>query len=50
MKDNNVKKIVRCPECQWRLLNTVTLTKGKIEIKCSRCKKVVEIDLDINAK
>lgn len=41
------KQIVRCPCCNWRLLDTVMPATGTIEIKCSRCGQVVEIDLSL---
>ncbi len=41
------KQIVRCPCCNWRLLDTVTPAAGKIAIKCPRCGRVVEVDLSL---
>lgn len=41
------KIIVRCPRCNWRILDKVTPTTGKIEIKCPRCGRVVEVDLSL---
>lgn len=36
---------VRCPECGWRVMDKVSPTSGKIEIKCPHCHKIVEVDL-----
>lgn len=36
---------VRCPECKWRVMDKVSPTSGKIEIKCPHCHKIVEVDL-----
>lgn len=36
---------VRCPECQWRVLDKISPTSGKIKIKCPRCRKIIEVDL-----
>lgn len=36
---------VRCPECNWRMMDKVPPTTGKIEIKCPHCHKIVEVDL-----
>ena len=34
-----------CPECGKRLLDKITPTTGKIEMKCPRCNKIVELNL-----
>lgn len=39
----------RCPNCNWRILDKVTPTAGVIEMKCPRCKTVVQIDLSLRA-
>lgn len=41
---------VRCPECKWRVMDKISPTSGKIEIKCPRCHKVVEVDLALRRK
>ena len=41
----NVGVIVKCPSCEWRILDKVTPTSGIIEMKCPRCGKVVVVDL-----
>ena len=42
----SVNIAVRCPECGWRVMDTT----GKIEIKCPRCHKIVEVDLALRRK
>ena len=39
--------IVKCPACEWRILDKVTPTTGIIEMKCPRCGKVVVVDLSL---
>ena len=46
----SVNIAVRCPECGWRVMNKVSPTTGKIEIKCPRCHKIVEVDLALRRK
>lgn len=41
---------VRCLECGWRVMDKVSPTTGKIEIKCPRCHKIVEVDLALRRK
>lgn len=41
---------VRCPECNWRVMDKVSPTSGKIEIKCPHCHKIVEVDLALRRK
>ena len=36
----SVNIAVRCPECGWRVMDKVSPTTGKIEIKCPRCHKI----------
>ena len=36
-----VNVAVRCPKCNWRVMDKVSPTTGKIEIKCPRCHKIV---------
>ena len=45
MMAQSVNIAVRCPECGWRVMDKVSPTTGKIEIKCPRCHKIVEVDL-----
>ena len=40
----------RCPECNWRVMDKVSPTTGKIEIKCPHCHKIVEVDLALRRK
>ena len=39
--------IVKCPSCGWRLMDKVTPTAGKIQIKCPRCRHVITVDLSL---
>ncbi len=41
----SINVAVRCPECNWRVMDKVSPTSGKIEIKCPHCHKIVEVDL-----
>lgn len=41
---------VKCPECSWRVMDKVSPTTGKIEIKCPRCRKIVEVDLALRRR
>lgn len=47
MKQRDMKIIVRCPKCNWRIFDKVTPTTGTIELKCPNCRKVVEVDLSL---
>ena len=47
MKQRDMKIIVRCPKCDWRIFDKVTPTTGTIELKCPNCRKVVEVDLSL---
>lgn len=47
MKQADMKIIVRCPKCDWRIFDKVTPTTGTIELKCPNCRKVVEVDLSL---
>ena len=46
----SVNIAVRCPECGWCVMDKVSPTTGKIEIKCPRCHKIVEVDLALRRK
>ncbi len=46
----STKVIVRCPKCEWRIMDKVSPTSGKIEIKCPHCHKVVELDLALRRR
>ena len=46
----SVNIAVRCPECGWRVMDKVSPPTGKIEIKCPRCHKIVEVDLALRRK
>lgn len=39
--------IVKCTACGWRLMDKVTPTAGKIQIKCPRCHHVILVDLSL---
>ena len=41
---------VRCPKCDWRIMDKVAPATGKVKIKCPRCHKVVEVDLALRRK
>lgn len=47
MPDNQMKVIVKCPCCDWRIMDKVTPTTGIIEVKCPKCKNVVTVDLSL---
>lgn len=47
MKQRDMKIIVRCPKCDWRIFDKVTPTTGTIELKCPNCRRVVEVDLSL---
>lgn len=42
---DNLKIMVKCPKCDWRILDKITPTSGRISIKCPNCRRVVSIDL-----
>lgn len=44
---SSIKVIVKCPHCNWRVLDKVTPTTGIIELKCPQCRKVVSVDLSL---
>lgn len=49
MEKNNMIEdgiVVRCPICNKVLFIRNKNTKGKISIKCLRCKNISEIELD----
>lgn len=50
MMTKSINTAVRCPECNWRMMDKVSPTTGKIEIKCPHCHKIVEIDLALRRK
>lgn len=45
-----MRVVVRCPKCNWRVMDKVSPTSGKIEIKCPHCHKIVEVDLALRRK
>lgn len=47
MSNEEMKIVVRCPKCDWRVFDKVTPTTGVIELKCPNCRKVVEVDLSL---
>lgn len=40
-----VKVGVRCPICGWRLVDKLTPARGKIQVKCPKCRKEVILNL-----
>lgn len=50
MKVNDIKVVVRCPKCEWRIFDKVTPATGIIEVKCPNCRKVVAVDLSLRKK
>ena len=46
MKDE-IRVAKRCPICNQRLFDKMSLAKGFVEIKCPNCKHVVRIDLEM---
>ncbi len=49
-RNNTMKVIVKCPRCNWRVLDKVTPTTGVIELKCPQCRNVVSVDLSLRKK
>ena len=47
MKEDKMKVIVKCPCCDWRILDKVTPASGIIEVTCPKCHKVVAVDLSL---
>lgn len=47
IKESQMKVIVKCPKCEWRIFDKVTPTSGVIELKCPNCHKVVSVDLSL---
>lgn len=45
MSNEEMKIVVRCPRCDWRVFDKVTPTTGVIELKCPNCRRVVAVDL-----
>ena len=41
---------VRCPKCDWRVMDKQPPATGKVKIKCPRCHNVVEVDLALRRK
>lgn len=50
MMPQAVNIAVRCPECKWRVMDKVSPTTGRIEIKCPHCHKIVEVDLALRRR
>ena len=44
MKDE-IRVAKRCPVCNKRLFDKVSLSTGSVEIKCPNCRNVVRVDL-----
>ncbi len=45
MREDAIRVAKRCPVCNQRLFDKISLTTGFVEIKCPQCKHVVRIDL-----
>lgn len=43
--EDSIKIMVKCPICDWRILDKITPTSGRISIKCPNCRRIVDIDL-----
>ena len=43
----DVGVIVKCPSCEWRILDKITPTTGTVRLKCPRCGKLVVVDLSL---
>lgn len=50
MMAQSINIAVRCPECKWRVMDKVSPTTGKIEIKCPHCHKIVAVDLALRRR
>lgn len=50
MNDNKLNVSVRCSKCGYKVLDKVSATSGKIAIKCTRCRSIVEIDLSLRKR
>lgn len=48
--NTQLKIIVKCPRCNWRILDKVTATTGVIETKCPNCHKIVSLDLSLRRR
>ena len=44
-KKDGIRVSKKCPVCGWRVMDKVTPTSGVVELKCWKCKNVVQIDL-----
>lgn len=44
-KRTGIRVSKKCPKCGWRVMDKVTPTSGVVEIKCSNCHSIVQIDL-----
>lgn len=49
-ESETVRIMKRCPNCDWRIFDKITMTTGVIEMKCPNCRKVVRIDLSLRRK
>ncbi len=47
MNDLGLRISVKCPECEWRILDKTSPTSGTVSMKCPRCKSVVTVDLSL---
>lgn len=41
---------VRCPKCDWRVMDKLLPATGKVKIKCPRCHQIVEVDLALRRR
>ena len=46
-KQTSTGIIVRCPNCEWRILDKITPTSGNIKVKCPKCGKEVVLNLSL---
>lgn len=45
----DIKVVVKCPICDWRILDKMSPASGHIQIKCPNCRRVVEIYLSLRS-
>lgn len=45
-----LKVMVKCPVCERRILDKVSVTTGEIKVKCPHCRKEVVLDLALRLR
>jgi len=45
----DIKVIVKCPLCEWRIMDKMSPASGHIQIKCPNCRRVVKINLSLRS-